>query len=183
MSYTSRYAQKESNFTASRIDFFTDVGGTFGLYWNNVLLSTALTPVNPTTGTLTGVATLDTGAVTTFTTRGVSSANPVITYKTSVPVVGVPNTTIVRIPAYVITALTGSPTTVTFAGTLPTASQPGVSAVNFMVEIVNGGTKSTGIIAIQPNGSIQLGTLAGTAFTASFGLAQDVCCEFITVSV
>jgi hypothetical protein len=40
MAHSGRFAQKEYNITASRVDVFTDVGGTFGLYWNNVLVGT-----------------------------------------------------------------------------------------------------------------------------------------------
>jgi len=36
MAHSGRFAQKEYNITASRVDVFTDVGGTFGFYVNNV---------------------------------------------------------------------------------------------------------------------------------------------------
>lgn len=137
-------------------------------------------PNAQTTGTLTGAPTVDTGTIATSQTRGVA-ANPVITYVVDAAQAGIPQKTKVRIPAFQVLTITGSPTRVQFAGSLPT--NPGISAVNYLVEILNNGARATGVLVIDPSGNISLSTLAGTAFTVVFGLAQDVVVDFISVAV
>ena len=80
-----------------------------------------------TSGTVTATPTVDTGAITSYQTRGVGSAQPIVNW-TLTTQAGVPSRVEIRVPAVQVTAVTGSPTTilVTGASPLPSSIWPGI---------------------------------------------------------
>jgi hypothetical protein len=127
-----------------------------------------------TFGTITGTPTVDTGAITGYQTRGVATTPPIVNWVLTTRTGG-PSSVTIRIPAVQVTATTGSPTTINVCGAtaLPASCWPGISAVNIATQSVNNTAKATGTAFVGTTGIISLQTTAGTAFTNTFGLAQD----------
>lgn len=178
MAYKPTFAQKGDSISAPRVDIYTDVGGTNGFYCNSV-------SVFGTTGTVTGTPTVDSGAVSTYATRGAAATNATITWKADPVVSGVPTLVKIHIPKIQLLTFTGTPAIfypVGVSNVLPAAIRP-FAAVSRAIDGINNTAAVVARITISTGGVISLTITAATAVTGAFGLANDLDLDYLIVTV
>ena len=166
---------------ATNISLVTDssTGGT-GLTINGKTLSGA------SAAQVTGAIALNSGAVVTFSTRGVASAQPILQYilspGTGTGATAIPPKVVLNIPKCSVDSFTGTPNQMTI-GQLPAGVRPLLQPQQRSVIVLSNGIQVNGQLTIGTDGTIVLGLVGGGNLNTSLGLQQDLTLEFIETAV
>jgi hypothetical protein len=176
MSYLNQFAQKEITETASTIQFFTDVGAGQGFFVNGNIISGSATTSGSVIGNSAITLNPGTATITAMTCRGVTGPSSTTPVPWTMKVSG--NEVKIQIAAFTISTIggTGSPTAVYVGPIIPVNLRPALGGgVNQPINLTNGSTEATGLIALsQSTGQIAITTQAGATLTANVGPVNDV---------
>lgn len=181
MSHPIIYGEKTLDLTSPVIAFNSDA--TTMTYNGSAILTAA--SLTLATGTVTGTPTVDTGAVSTYQTRGVATTPGIGTW-TSITRSGIPTQVKLHVPSVQMLTFTGAPTILYPFGVtnvLPAAIRPIAATVARSVLLINNTANVTGVCRITTAGVVSLTLAVTAAVTAAFGVAEDFVFEYDVVSV